>query len=144
MGKTIETQEVEIRLGKIGLKGNRVAPSAARGIVLFAHESGSGRHSSRNRYVAGALNEAGFATLLMDLLTEAEEAQDQWSGEFRFDIPLLAERLIGSTDWIQSQKPAKDPPIGYFGASTGAAAALIASTYRRYSSSAERTWKCLG
>ncbi|HVZ32697.1 MAG TPA: dienelactone hydrolase family protein, partial [Polyangiaceae bacterium] len=97
------------------------------GIVLFAHGSGSGRHSPRNNYVAERLGEAGLATLLFDLLTEDEEALDEQTAELRFDIPLLTSRLISATEWTLAQQNLKDLPVGYFGASTGAAAALAAA-----------------
>jgi dienelactone hydrolase len=95
--------------------------------VLFAHGSGSGRHSPRNRHVARLLNEAGLATLLLDLLTAEEEALDEGSADLRFDIGLLATRLIGAADWLAGQEYTRDLNIGYFGASTGAAAALVAA-----------------
>jgi dienelactone hydrolase len=126
--KTIETSEVEIRMGKVRLNGDLTLPPVPRGLVLFAHGSGSSRLSPRNRSVAGILNEAGFATLLMDLLTEVEDAEDQLTGELRFDVKLLAGRLIGATEWLASQKNLSGLPVGYFGASTGAAAALIAAS----------------
>jgi pimeloyl-ACP methyl ester carboxylesterase len=98
--------------------------------VLFAHGSGSGRHSPRNRHVARLLNQARLATLLLDLLTAEEEALDEGSADLRFDIGLLATRLTGATDWLAGQENARDLNIGYFGASTGAAAALVAAAQR--------------
>ena len=102
-----------------------------RGVVMFAHGSGSSRHSPRNRAVAAALVEAGLATVLLDLLTEEEDRIDQATREFRFDIPLLAGRLALASDWLREQPDMGDLPLGYFGASTGAAAALIAASRRR-------------
>jgi dienelactone hydrolase len=98
--------------------------------VLFAHGSGSGRLSPRNRAVARTLHEQGFATLLVDLLSEREQALDAESGRYRFDIALLASRLVAATDWIATQPRLRDLPIGYFGSSTGAAAALLAAAAR--------------
>jgi dienelactone hydrolase len=98
--------------------------------VLFAHGSGSSRHSPRNRYVAGVLRAAGLATLLMDLLTPEEEAEDRYTGHLRFDIDLLAERLVAATDWLAQQPQTAGWPVGYFGASTGAGAALVAAARR--------------
>jgi putative phosphoribosyl transferase len=106
------------------------APDAPLGTVVFAHGSGSSRHSPRNRFVAGELVAAGLATLLTDLLTPAEEQLDLRTAELRFDIALLASRLIGITDWLRAQWSATGQPIGLFGASTGAAAALVAAAAR--------------
>ncbi|MFC5822596.1 dienelactone hydrolase family protein [Nonomuraea insulae] len=105
------------------MSGDLIVPDAARGLVVFVHGSGSGRHSPRNRYVAAALNEAGLGTLLFDLLTPEEEA-DRANV---FDIGLLAERLLERTAWVREQPDAAGLPVGYFGASTGAAAALWAA-----------------
>jgi putative phosphoribosyl transferase len=102
-------------------------PDEPKGLVIFAHGSGSGRNSPRNRFVADALNTAGLATLLLDLLTPQEEALDRRTAELRFDISLLARRLIGATDWVRSQPALNDYRLAYFGASTGAAAALVAA-----------------
>ena len=102
-------------------------PEKAHGIVLFAHGSGSSRHSPRNRFVAGALNDGGIATLLFDLLTPEEEAIDRRTAELRFDVGLLAKRLAAATLWTGSQQRLRGLKVGYFGASTGAAAALIAA-----------------
>src|SRR3990170_1859683 len=102
-------------------------PSGTKGIVLFAHGSGSGRFSPRNQYVAKVLNKAGIATFLIDLLTQEEEEIDVATGKFRFDIDLLAERLIDATEWLKKNPATRNLNIGYFGASTGAAAALIAA-----------------
>ena len=132
--KTSE-RAINIPLGNITLSGDLSMPATARGLVLFAHGSGSSRRSPRNRYVAGVLEKGGIATLLFDLLTEAEERIDQYTAELRFDIGLLASRLVAATDWVtesgESDDAIKDLPIGYFGASTGAAAALIAAAWRR-------------
>lgn len=116
-----ETHEVEI--GRARLKGDLGVPDGARGLVIFSHGSGSGRLSPRNRYVAAALREAGFATLLLDLLTPAEEA-DRHNV---FDIPLLASRLTQAAEWAATQPAIGDLPLGFFGASTGAGAALMAA-----------------
>jgi len=120
---------VAIPTGPLKIHGDLVLPNAANAIVLFAHGSGSSRHSPRNRFVARILQEGGIATLLMDLLTKEEEAADAETGRWRFDVEMLAERLIGATEWIRERLGADGPPkVGYFGASTGAAAALIAAT----------------
>lgn len=115
---------------RVQLEGTLSIPQAARGIVLFAHGSGSSRHSPRNRAVARALYDAGLAALLMDLLTPEEEASDQQTRHLRFNISLLASRLINATDWLARQPETHDLRIGYFGASTGAAAALVAAAQR--------------
>jgi pimeloyl-ACP methyl ester carboxylesterase len=112
------------------LEGNLTLPKDAKTIVLFAHGSGSSRHSPRNRYVAQLLNEAKLATLLVDLLTPDEEAIDLRTMQIRFDIDLLAERLIGVTDWLTEHRDTRHLRLGYFGASTGAAAALVATATR--------------
>lgn len=119
---------VQLRIDSITLEGALVIPDGAEGIVLFAHGSGSSRHSPRNRFVAQILHEEGLGTLLFDLLTAQEEEIDRRTRELRFDINLLAERLVGATDWVLSLDETQDLNIGYFGASTGAAAALIAAT----------------
>jgi dienelactone hydrolase len=118
-----------VPVGDARLEGDLVLPEAAGGIVLFAHGSGSSRHSPRNRQVAAELNEAGLGTLLVDLLTPAEERLDLVTAEHRFDIDLLARRLVGAIDWIR-RGPAASLRIGLFGASTGAAAALVAAAAR--------------
>ena len=102
--------------------------NAATGIVLFAHGSGSSRRSPRNRYVAEVLQSQGIATLLFDLLTREEESVDELTGELRFNIPFLAERLIGATHWVMQRPDLRSFKIGYFGASTGAGAALVAAS----------------
>src|SRR5688500_11669172 len=112
------------------LAGDLTVPPAARGIVLFAHGSGSSRHSSRNKYVAAELNREGLATLLFDLLTEREEYEERYSRHLRFDIGMLAERLVAATDWATRERLTRDLPVGYFGASTGGGAALVAAAER--------------
>jgi len=124
------TTERVVRIPPVGLPGDLTIPSQATGMVLFAHGSGSSRHSSRNRYVAGVLNEGGFGTLLLDLLTAAEEDIDMHTRHLRFDIPLLAGRLVQATDWLQRDPVTRELPIGYFGASTGGGAALVAAAER--------------
>jgi putative phosphoribosyl transferase len=121
---------VRIPVGPVELQGNLDVPEDAKGVVLFAHGSGSGRHSPRNRYVARALKERGLATLLIDLLTADEEEVDLRTGRLRFDIGLLALRLAGATDWLRREPDTRDLRIGYFGASTGAGAALVAAAER--------------
>jgi dienelactone hydrolase len=112
------------------LEGNLAIPDSATGLVLFAHGSGSSRFSPRNRYVAELLQEAGLATLLIDLLTPDEEKIDSRTGHLRFDIGLLAERLVGATDWLAGQPATRHLLTGYFGASTGGGAALVAAAKR--------------
>ncbi|MEU9399896.1 alpha/beta family hydrolase [Streptomyces sp. SID4985] len=112
------------------LEGDLGLPDGARAVVLFAHGSGSSRHSPRNRMVAGELRNAGFGTLLMDLLSEREELEDMVTGEHRFDIPLLGRRLVAAIDWLAEPESTKDLPVALFGASTGAAAALVAAAER--------------
>lgn len=121
---------VSLSAGGVVLQGNLIVPQQAQGIVLFAHGSGSSRNSPRNQYVARVLNEAGLATLLMDLLTSDEEVQDAITAHLRFNIPMLAERVVGATDWLVVDAATRRLPVGYFGASTGAAAALVAAAER--------------
>jgi len=118
---------VRIPVGSVVVDGNLTVPSGAKGVVLFAHGSGSSRYSPRNRYVAKVFNAQKIATLLFDLLTNEEEQEDLITAEYRFNINLLAERLIGATEWLKKDPQTKNCPFGYFGASTGAAAALIAA-----------------
>jgi putative phosphoribosyl transferase len=118
---------VTIPSGKVTINGNLTIPPNSRGIVIFAHGSGSSRFSPRNTKVAREINAACIATLLIDLLTEEEEAEDMYSGEFRFNIDLLAQRLVDATEWVKKNPDMKNLMVGYFGASTGAAAALIAA-----------------
>ncbi len=123
-------REVRIRADAVELEGELVLPDSAAGVVLFAHGSGSSRHSPRNRFVAQSLQEGRLATLLMDLLTAAEERIDSRTGELRFNIDLLASRLVAAVDWVRNQSAARALDIGLFGASTGAAAALVAAAER--------------
>jgi putative phosphoribosyl transferase len=120
-------REVSIDLEGATVEGTLVLPKGAAGLVLFAHGSGSSRFSPRNRYVAQVLQSQQIATFLFDLLTRNEESIDEYSGELRFDIPFLAKRLIGSTKWIMSNPDTRDFKLAYFGASTGAGAALMAA-----------------
>ncbi|MDD5411643.1 MAG: dienelactone hydrolase family protein [Methylobacter sp.] len=122
--------DVSIAFEGLSLNGLLTVPEHAKGIVVFAHGSGSSRFSSRNRFVAEILNGAGIATLLFDLLTEEEEDIDQRTREYRFDIDLLTDRLIGVIDWVSMETATAALPLGLFGASTGAAAALGAAASR--------------
>ncbi len=122
--------EVMIESPEVALRAVLGIPEDARSIVLFAHGAGSSRHSQRNQYIAQKLQNAGFATLLMDLLTEDEERIDAYTARLRFDIPLLAGRLESATGWLLSQEQTKDFDIGYFGADTGAAVTLVAAIQR--------------
>jgi putative phosphoribosyl transferase len=128
--ETLDEHLVEIPLGSVTLYGNLALPREPAGVVLFAHGSGSGRHSPRNRYAARLLNETKLATLLVDLLTPEEEEIDLRTRLLRFNIRLLAERIVGATDWLAQDPDIEELRIGYFGASTGAAAALEAATMR--------------
>jgi len=119
--------EVAIPLETVHLRGELTVPSSARGLVIFAHGSGSSRHSPRNQFVAGVLHNANLATLLFDLLTREEEAAESRTGHLRFNIPFLSERLIAVTNWVSGETPCRGLSFGYFGASTGAAAALVAA-----------------
>jgi len=118
---------VSIPCGSVSLSGDLELPEHSGGVVLFAHGSGSGRHSPRNRFVAQTLRDEGFATLLMDLLTVEEEQVDIVTAQLRFDIGLLTGRLIGAAQWLREHPLTRSLRIGYFGASTGAAAALVAA-----------------
>jgi pimeloyl-ACP methyl ester carboxylesterase len=120
-------RSVIVDAGDVALEGDLVIPEDPRGIVVFAHGSGSSRRSSRNRYVAEELQRARLATLLFDLLTPDEESVDLQTAHLRFNIELLAERLIGAIDWLDGEKDARGLSIGLFGASTGGAAALVAA-----------------
>lgn len=120
-----ESQEVGIQSGQVLLSGELTIPSSAPGVVLFAHGSGSSRHSPRNQFVARTIRKAGLGTLLFDLLTRDEEAVDTYTRHLRFDIQLLAERLVNATSWLKGELD--HTHVGYFGASTGAAAALVAA-----------------
>ncbi|HKB09430.1 MAG TPA: hypothetical protein VKD69_02210 [Vicinamibacterales bacterium] len=121
-------QAVHVDVEGATLNGDVTLPQRAEGLVLFAHGSGSSRHSSRNRAVAEVLQHGHLGTLLLDLLTEREERMDVVTGQFRFDVDLLASRIVGAIDWARADLPPL--PIGLFGASTGAAAALIAGAER--------------
>jgi dienelactone hydrolase len=121
---------VVVAAGSVSLDGDLALPPDPRAIVVFAHGSGSSRFSPRNAWVADYLNRAGLATLLFDLLTPEEERQDRVTSQHRFDIPLLASRLTGAAEWLQTQDELAGLPLGCFGASTGAGAALIAAADR--------------
>ena len=125
-----EERAVRISAGGIELEGNLGVVDGAQGVVLFAHGSGSGRSSPRNLYVARMLRQAGLSTLLIDLLTAEEEAVDLHTRQLRFDIGLLAERLVGATAWLRDYPDTQNLTIGYFGASTGAGAAPVAAAER--------------
>jgi pimeloyl-ACP methyl ester carboxylesterase len=126
-GAISDERIVAVRTGDVTLEGALAVPEAARGIVLFAHGSGSGRHSPRNIFVAGELQAGSVATLLVDLLTPSEEAIDLRTRELRFDIGLLADRLVGAIWWLATDEATRDLPVGLFGASTGGGAALVAA-----------------
>ena len=119
---------VALEAGGVTLDGDLAIPKDAQAVVVFAHGSGSSRHSPRNRQVAAALRDAGLGTLLMDLLTSEEEQVDLRTRELRFDIGMLAARVAGATDWLARQEETQDLRVGLFGASTGAAAALVAAS----------------
>ncbi|HEX6105285.1 MAG TPA: alpha/beta family hydrolase [Gemmatimonadales bacterium] len=123
-------REVSLPLGEVTLAGTLGLPGDAGGVVLFAHGSGSSRFSTRNRYVAGVLREAGLATLLIDLLSAAEEREDADTGHLRFDIGLLADRLVHAIDWLAAERSTATLGVGLFGASTGGGAALVAAGER--------------
>jgi dienelactone hydrolase len=123
-------REVRVTAGPVSLIGDLVRPEVADGLVLFAHGSGSSRLSPRNRHVAAVLRQGGLATVLMDLLTRDEETVDARTAHLRFDIAFLARRLAAATDWVQTKAETAGLPLGYFGASTGAAAALVAAAER--------------
>ncbi len=126
----VEHTSVSVPTGPVMLDGYLSIPAAPRGFVLFAHGSGSSRHSPRNRYVAEVLNEHSLGTLLVDLLTKDEEREDEVTAQLRFDIGLLTQRLVAIADWLADQPQASGHGIGLFGASTGAAAALLAAAQR--------------
>ena len=123
-------QSLRIPAAGVELAADLVVPQPAQSVVLFAHGSGSSRHSARNTYVAAELRRAGLGTVLVDLLTPAEERTDTVTGEFRFDIGLLAARLMAMVDWLLEHDPTAGAGIGLFGASTGAAAALVTAAAR--------------
>jgi len=123
----MRVNELRISAGSVALEGNLSLPDHPIALVLFAHGSGSSRHSPRNQFVARTLNNAGLATLLFDLLTPKEERTDARTAEHRFNISLLAERLVHATKWVKQQEQTRDLRIGYFGSSTGGGAALVAT-----------------
>jgi putative phosphoribosyl transferase len=130
MSHHVTTEPVHIDLGAVRVEGDLNVSDRAAGLVVFAHGSGSSRFSRRNRAVAKVLEHAGFGTLLLDLLTQAEEAKDERTAEYRFDIPLLGTRVVGAVDWVRTRPDLRPLPIALFGASTGAAAALLAAAAR--------------
>jgi putative phosphoribosyl transferase len=127
VGQAIEHEPVTVGVGSVELDGYLSVPTAATGVVVFAHGSGSSRHSPRNRYVADILNEGALATLLIDLLNADEQEVDLQTAQLRFNIPFLANRLVAITQWLRDQPQVEGLKIGYFGASTGAGAALAAA-----------------
>ena len=129
LGATL-AQSIRIPLGAVAIDADLHVPPRARGVVVFAHGSGSSRFSGRNRAVARALQDEGFATLLLDLLTPEEEARDARSGEHRFDVGLLGSRVVAAVDWLRGRADLARLPAAVFGASTGAAAALVAAAER--------------
>ncbi len=131
MKTTGELIERSVLIPPTGLEGDLVIPEKATAVIAFAHGSGSSRHSPRNQYVARVLQQGGLGTLLFDLLTAQEERIDVQTAELRFDIALLARRLSEATAWLKKDKDTRDLLVGYFGASTGAAAALVAAAQRR-------------
>ncbi len=131
MERRTSLSSIAIPANGVVLQGDLALPPDATGLVIFAHGSGSSRFSPRNRYVAAKLGESALGTLLLDLLTGEEEAVDRRTAELRFDIPLLAGRLSVATRWARQHRATRDLSIGYFGASTGAAAALIAAAEHR-------------
>ncbi|MDQ4075053.1 MAG: dienelactone hydrolase family protein [Chloroflexota bacterium] len=126
-GNVTDTRVVQVDAGEVTLEGTLGIPGGGNGIVLFAHGSGSSRHSPRNRFVAEVLRDGGLGTLLVDLLTSEEEAVDIRTRHLRFDIGLLAERLVGAMNWMAEQPETQDLNIGLFGSSTGGGAALVAA-----------------
>ena len=124
---TVTEQPIQIEAGRVALHGDLAMPAGAGGVVLFAHGSGSGRFSPRNRFVAERLRDAGLGTLLIDLLTEDEERQERFTRHLRFDIGLLADRLVGTIEWLAANPSTAGQRVGLFGASTGGGAALVAA-----------------
>ena len=131
-GPTLSADEraVRIPIGRVTLEGDLIVPAHPRAVVLFAHGSGSSRFSARNKHVAAQLREHGFGTLLIDLLTPNEDAIDERTAEYRFDIARLAERLVGAVDWLRTEPATSTLPVAIFGASTGGGAALVAAAER--------------
>lgn len=127
IAETDKALEVFIPVGSVALSGELIVPAKATGVVAFAHGSGSSRHSPRNQFVARIIREAGVGTLLFDLLTPQEEAVDAHTGHLRFDITFLARRLVAATEWLSAQNRTRNLAVGYFGASTGGGAALVAA-----------------
>jgi putative phosphoribosyl transferase len=123
-------EQVAVRSADVELEGTLTVPEAAKGVVLFAHGSGSSRHSPRNRFVAESLQGGGLGTLLVDLLTAHEEKVDSVTRHLRFDIELLADRLVGAIDWLENHESTRSLSVGLFGASTGGGAALVAAAER--------------
>jgi putative phosphoribosyl transferase len=130
LGHRSEEHAVRIPAGRVELDADLVLPALGGGSVIFAHGSGSGRHSPRNRQVARVLNQRGVGTLLLDLLDSAEARVDEMTASYRFNIPLLTERLRAASDWLVRQPGMRDRPLGYFGASTGGAVAMRAAVAR--------------
>lgn len=130
MSAVIDERPVHIHAGNVELEGDLAVPPDAHGVVLFAHGSGSSRFSRRNRFVAEQLQHAGLATLLIDLLTAEEERIDDETARLRFDIPMLARRLVAAIDWLAREPATANRRVGLFGASTGGGAALIAAAER--------------
>jgi dienelactone hydrolase len=126
----VEAAAVQIQAGRSPIEGDLTIPTAARGLIVFAHGSGSSRFSSRNRSVAQGLQRGGFATLMLDLLTRQEEIVDEQTRGYRFDVDRLGQRVVTAIDWASGHPPTKSLPVACFGASTGAAAALIAAAER--------------
>jgi len=127
MGQAVEHQPVTVEVPGTALDGYLSLPTAAMGVIVFAHGSGSSRHSPRNRFVADVLNEGSLGTLLIDLLNADEQEVDLQTSQLRFDIPFLANRLVAITQWLRNQPQVASLQVGYFGASTGAGAALMAA-----------------
>jgi putative phosphoribosyl transferase len=130
MSADVLKEAVRIAIGSVAVDADLHVPDRASGLVIFAHGSGSSRFSRRNRAVAGALESAGFGTLLLDLLTPDEEAVDERTRDYRFDVEMLGERVIGAIDWQRTRLELRDLPVALFGASRGAAAALVAAAAR--------------
>ena len=128
--ENVQARPVRLSAGAAALEGDLTVPDHAAGVILFAHGSGSSRFSRRNRAVAAELNRGGLGTLLIDLLTPDEEQVDQRTAHLRFDIGMLAERLVGAIDWLGAEPDTRDLPVGLFGASTGGGAALVAAAAR--------------